>query len=54
VWLSEEQISFKPFLQIGQLNCSEMCPCGEDEDVCENVMTTPGIDDEEEEEDPSL
>lgn len=39
-----------------QLNCSEMCLCGADDDVCENVSHDHliGIDDDEEENDPSL
>jgi len=39
-----------------QLNCSKMCLCGADENVCENVShdQPPGIDDKEEEEDPSI
>ena len=39
-----------------QLNCSELCLCGADEDVCENVSQDHplGIDDDEVEDDPSL
>jgi len=38
-----------------RLNCSEMCMCGADEEICCNVsQTLMGIDDDEDEGDPSI